>query len=130
MAASPFLEAVARDLFEQEWAREREREDREDEGGGIMQAEACPIVWIIPELVDLVAGTRDRHVKSLEPVIRRRVRDLSFINESGDPFAEEERQRSIDRQIKVMTRVLSQVKGLAVSRGQWSDVPVTPQMFG
>ena len=128
MLTDPSLVENARTLLQQEW-----RGGAEASTAAASVCE-CPTLWLLPQLVDMISESCDRPVAQLAPTIKRLIVEHTFHGLSGDypvniAFAEAG-TRSIERQVRTMVRVLELVRRSALAKGQWSDTPVTPQMFG
>ena len=128
MQSDPALVEAARDLLRQEWGRGT------DARAVAAAPSDCPAVWLMPQLVHMVAEACDQPVSQLAPTIRRLIVEQTFHGLGGDHAAggglADAGTRAIERQVRVTVRVLEVVRRKALARGQWSGTPVTPQMFG
>lgn len=119
MNATRSLEDTARELFQREWAKQ-----------GFSYGPRLTALWVLHDLVEMVAAAHDRPVRELEPVIRRVITEQSFVDECGDTVMDGQGKEVIERQVQVILRVLESVRQESLASGRWSDVPLTPQMFG
>lgn len=118
----------ARDMLRQEWSRAIAGRDSDRVDSD------CPAVSLLPQLVDMIAESCDRPVAQLAPTIKRVIVERTFHGLCGDHAGgagcAAAGSRSIERQVHVMVLVLERVRLSALAKGQWSTMPVTPQMFG
>lgn len=121
MLTDEMLQSTAQKYLEKEW------QNSQDSGTAV--AEYCPVSWLLPELLSLVAESPQRPVSDQEPLIRRYLTERTFHDAGGDHAADDD-TAAVDHQIQVLVRVLEQVRKMALAKGRWSDAPVTPQMFG
>lgn len=125
------LEMIARELFEREW----EREHREGAlSGAAASQKMCALprstMWVLNDLVQMVAESHDQPVHQMAPMIRRLITEQNFADECGDPIIDADRVAQNNLQVEVVLRVLEQVRDLALTQGLWSNAPMAPQMFG
>ncbi len=90
----------------------------------------CPIMWLLPEFIDLVAQAPARPVSEFEHAIRQRVCEQLFIDETGDPPLEQEFGNGTEYQVRTLVVVLEKVRRHALARGIWCDQPAAEPMFG
>lgn len=128
MTPSRFLKSTARQLFALErdrhrplWADVQPFVDSIDEAGGGLN---------IPELLELLADQHDQPAMQLRATIRRLIVERHFACESGDSIFEHDQDETIEAQVDLVVRVLERVRQRALHCGEWSEAPVTPQMFG
>lgn len=131
MNATGLLETIARDLFEREWEEEHRKHTSAYSSS---RRRYCVLpqstLWVIPDLIHMVAESHNRPVRELSPMIRRLIAEQNFADDCGDPIINADRESQIDLQVKVVLRVLEQVRRLALDQGLWSNAPMAPQMFG
>jgi hypothetical protein len=131
MNASQTLEELAEELLETEWqcpgpGVKGRRAGRE----AVATLEPHSLHWLVHDLVELAAQTHGRPIADLAPMIRQRIADQHFIDETGDSVVAENIEEQVDRQVQAVIRVLEQVRQAALRRGEWSEAPVVPEMFG
>jgi hypothetical protein len=119
MNATRSFEDAARELFQSECTKQ-----------GLAHGLRSTTLWVLHDLVGMVAAAHDRPVRELEPMIRRVVTEQNFVDECGDTVMDAQGIKMIERQVQVILKVLESVRQQALASGQWSDVPLTPQMFG
>ncbi len=115
-------------------SRQHAADDGEAEQYGVDAEHAesafCPIMWLLPEFIDLVAQDPARPVSEFEHTIRQRVCEQLFIDETGDPPLEQEFGRGTDHQVRTLVVVLEKVRRHALARGIWCEQPAAQPMFG
>ena len=131
MNTTASLETIARELFVREW----EKEHREGTYlGSSVRQRSCALpqstMWVLHDLVQMIAESHDRPVHQMAPMIRRLIAEQNFADDCGDPIISADREAQIDLQVDVVLRVLEQVRDLALDQGLWSNAPMVPQMFG
>lgn len=119
MNATQSLEDAARELFLSECTKQ-----------GLSHGLRTATLWVLHDLVEMVAAAHDRPVRELEPMIRRVITEQSFVDECGDTVMDCQDMEMVECQVQVVLKVLESVRQKAMASGQWSDVPLTPQMFG
>jgi hypothetical protein len=113
-------------LFEEEW-----RTVCRQCGGEFSAMRAkCPVWWLVPELLRLVEELADEPVQSLRPIIRQRLAEQEFVDDCGDSVVERADEQYLDQYADRLVHVLEKVRQRALARGEWSQMPMTPQMFG
>lgn len=85
---------------------------------------------VMPILLELLAECHDRPAHYFTPTIRRQLIEHCFIIDNGDDMDKQERVVSLEQQVQMLVRVLEQLRQTLLRQGQWSDAPVTPQMYG
>ena len=118
------METSARVFCEVEWCGVR-GESREP-----MRMQMCPVSWLLPEVLALVSEHRDRPVHELEPTIRRLIEEQDFFEDAGDSMIAERRGELVEEYVRMFVKALERVREEALRHGEWSNLPVTPQMFG
>lgn len=88
------------------------------------------LLWVLPELLELLEDAHDQPVDHLAPMIRRRLLEQSFVDENGDSILEATLQADVDAQTRLLLHVLERVRAAAHEHGVWSDAPVTQLMCG
>jgi hypothetical protein len=131
------LETVARDLMERQWeqlvgrAADGVRRGQDNAALTVGTLQACCINdWLLHDLLELIRETHDCPVEQLRPVIRQRIGERTFFDDSGDSAGEWDRSALLEQELNVLVDVLEQVRQHALECGEWSEAPVAPQMFG
>mgnify|MGYP000953285519 CR=1 FL=1 len=91
-----------------------------------MMATHCPVIWVLDDLLDLLAENHDRPVEELRPAITRLILERAYMDNvmalgSAPP---------LEKQVELTVVVLERVRQMAMERGQWSDQQAAPQMCG
>lgn len=128
MTTTTSLETVARDLLKQEWLRLRP-EDAGRPHQGMICGESPP-AWVLPDLLAMIEASHDQPVSQIAPMIQRWILEQQFVDENGDGVLDHRELEKADQFVDALVRVLEKVRQVAIQDGLWSDVPVTPQMFG
>ncbi|MEX2216575.1 MAG: hypothetical protein WD768_20850 [Phycisphaeraceae bacterium] len=123
MISSHLLE-FAREILHQEWNGGC---GTADEAAGF--ADTCPCLWMLEDLLDLVAENPHRPVSDLEPVIHRMIVESQFIDDGGDSVVLDAVE-SADREARILVKVLERCRQVGLKEGLWSAAPSTPIMFG
>jgi hypothetical protein len=128
MIATATLEQSARRLVK----RVVDRTDTTSRRGrtGRLALDGAVVVWLLPHLVQLVDDLHDRPIEALEPVIRRMLMEQAFVDDNGDAVMTEDERAQINEQVHWLVRILEHARRHARPTGEWSAVPVTPQMCG
>ena len=92
--------------------------------------ELSPVVTVLPGLIRLVNECTDRPVTKFRPTIKRLIHEQLFIGAAGDSIVDPHQNVQIDCYVELTIRVLVRVRENALGQDEWSDTPVTPQMFG
>lgn len=125
------LEDSARQVLQSHWERFVQDRTRDDASSCALAPEVCPLLWLVPEFLNLVLEEHDRPIHELEPIIRRLIDEADFVDENGDTtIGATTHRREVDEQAKLVVAMLTEWRASAVEQGQWSDAPVTPIMFG
>ena len=90
----------------------------------------CPVSWLLPELIELVAERPAEPVSSLEAAIHRRVFEQQFIDETGDPPLDQPYASGAEHQVRMLVAVLEKIRRQAIARGIWCDHPAVDPMCG
>ncbi len=135
MSTFTSLESLARRYFEKEWRRLYKRQGAMKSRGDYAESEAmsddsCPVAWLLPELLELVAEDHNRPVYELESVIRRVVLENEFVGACPGAVVDTHHDDIIDHTVKMIVHSLERVRRQALERGEWSDAPITPLMCG
>lgn len=117
------MEISARVFCDREWPRHLNA--RRADG-----MQMCPVNWLLPDLLALIAENHDRPVRELQPMIRRLIEEHDFFDDAGDSMVETDRDELIDDYADLFVKALERVRRQALKQGEWSNLPVTPQMFG
>ena len=110
------LQSLAIEWLEENWELESNLGERPDN-------------WLVHDLVELVRDSHVEPVSTHAPVIRRLVLEHHFLD-CDNCVEVVVTPAQINKQVDVLVGVLERLRKLAVESGTWSDVPVTPQMFG
>jgi hypothetical protein len=139
-----WLDPTVHDLLHQEWERLNRRpprvpakNKRKTRGrqaparcDPLCTAELSPVMTVLPGLIRLVTECADRPVNKFRPTITRLIREQQFMEAAGDSIVDPHLNVQTERYVELTLRVLERVRDQAQERGEWSDAPVTPQMFG
>lgn len=100
-------------------------------GGGLGRPlEVSPIVAVLPGLVRLILECHDRPIAKFRPVIQRLIREQQFMDLGGDAIIDPHLNVRTEQYVELTFRVLKRVRQSHRERGQRSDAPAAPQMFG
>lgn len=125
------LEDVARQTLQHHWQRFVQDRQHDDNTSCAMASEICPLLWLVPEFVSLIVHEHDRPVEELEPIVRRLIEEADFVDENGDTtIGAATHEQEVGDQARLVIAALIELRADAADRGQWSDAPVTPIMFG
>lgn len=126
------LESVAMEMFEDEYDREarstpRHRMRKTAHG----HVEVCPVAWVMPELLNLIAERHGEPVEHLRPCIRKLIAEKAFAfgpgmgstNEFHDP------QEAVDHEVDLIVRALERVRTHALECGKWSSLECSGEMY-
>lgn len=129
MVASAALEPLALEIFQKEW---RQCLPAHCEATGLQRSDVqdSPLLWILPNLVQLVAERREEPVDQLEPTIREIIAEQDFTDDCGDGVVSDRHDAVMDFYVCVVTRTLQQLRQHAIRCGAWSDAPAPIGMFG
>ncbi|MAE61193.1 MAG: hypothetical protein CMJ49_07535 [Planctomycetaceae bacterium] len=94
-------------------------------GDAISSAE---LRYCVPRLVNLLYDSHDHLVDDLTPSVRLLVAEHCDCDEGGD--APIHHADKLDVIVRHITRALEDLRSALHKRGQWSQVPVPPQLFG
>ncbi|MEE9211756.1 MAG: hypothetical protein V3U29_03785 [Phycisphaeraceae bacterium] len=129
MASITSLESAARELLDLESHRSHLTHEPDLSHHGTEQDDWV-VSWLLPDLLALVAESHGQPVQRIAPLIRQLIIEKTFVDECGDCVMDAEHLRQVEQQVKTIVRVLEKVRRKALARGEWSNAPVTPQMFG
>lgn len=90
----------------------------------------CSLRRMLPELIRMIAENPEQPAQQFEDTIRNLVAEQDFIDDSGDTVVDARHDAVVELYVSVFVDVLEKVRQHAITQGQWSDTPVTPQMFG
>jgi len=115
-------------LLEDEWSKAHHSDD---DGSTLTR---CPLVHLLPQMLRLVEERHDHKVQDLASAVRQLVLESVF-DDIGPNFGDSADMDdagyvTTEQNVKILLRVLEKLRRSALRRGQWSDLPVTPQMFG
>lgn len=143
--STSMLEAVARDVFEQELhqaARGRAAGRGARRPGSSTNAEVddfdfndaatqvCPVSWLLPELLQMIAERHDEPVSYLRPSIRQLIRERVVMYACAAGMSLAAADELLEQQVDLLVRVLEQVRRQALACGEWSEMVAGPEMFG
>ena len=92
--------------------------------------ELSPVVAVLPGLIRLVNECTDRPVTKFRPTIKRLIHEQLFMDEAGDSIIDPHQNVQIESYVELTICVLVRVRQNTLGQDEWSDTPVTPQMFG
>jgi hypothetical protein len=92
--------------------------------------ELSPVVTVLPGLIRLVNECTDRPVTKFRPTIKHLIQEQLFMEAAGDSIVDPHQNVQVDSYVELTIRVLVRVRENALGQDEWSDAPVTPQMFG
>jgi hypothetical protein len=98
---------------------------RGDEGPG-----SSPALWLLDDLVGLLAEFHDRPMHELAPMIRRMLVEQHFVDDNGNNVLQARTGAEIDRHVRQITEVLESVRKQALEQGLLCDLPTCPLMYG
>lgn len=125
------LEDLARQVLQSHWDRFVQDRARDDASSCALAPEVCPLLWLVPEFLNLVLEEHDRPIHELEPIIRRLIDEADFVDENGDTtIGATTHGHEVEEQARLVVAMLMELRASATEHGQWSDAPVTPIMFG
>jgi hypothetical protein len=135
MSAAVSLDVIVLDLCEREWRRRQQQGETKWINAPVpplhqVAERICPMRVILPSLTRLLRQQPHRPVAELAPTIRRLVEERDFVDECGDPCIDLEHERLTGEYVDLLVNVLERVRQHNLSRSEWSEAPVTPQMFG
>ena len=133
MSPHATLTNTAEELFEHEWRRrltavvdDRPGADNRD----LRNIDLTLALGLLRELIELLETQHECPVRHLVPTIRLLILEHDLIDDGGDQSAERSLQHRVDELVELYVEMLEQVRQRAITRGEWSDLPATPQMFG
>jgi hypothetical protein len=119
------LEATVRDKICRQYGFTDDRGIHGDEGPG-----SCPALWVLHDLVGLLAEYHDRPARELGPMVRQLIVEQKFVDDNGDSVFEPCTRAEIDRHVSQITDILESVRREAYQQGFWVELPATPLMCG
>jgi hypothetical protein len=130
-AAASSFERIAWSIIEREWESIQTDWDASSSvTGGGPGPDLCPVSWLLHDLLALVADAHDQPIEDLAPRIRQIIIERQFINENGDTCLDAHQRDLLEAHVAKFVQLIDRVRRLARHEGEWSNVPVTPQMFG
>ncbi|MCC6580046.1 MAG: hypothetical protein IT440_06355 [Phycisphaeraceae bacterium] len=120
------IESRALELFDLEFRRRCAGRSQSP----IQLEEWCPAVRLLPQMGQLLMECHWRPVADITLTIQRLIFEQTFVCDQGEISRRGCEQLGVDQQVKLMLRVLEDVRQLLVSNGEWSDRPATPLMCG
>jgi hypothetical protein len=92
--------------------------------------ELSPVIAVLPGLIRLVNECTDRPVNKFRPVIKRLILEQLFMEVGGDSIVDAHHMMLVKQYVELTVRVLVRMRQHDLGKDEWSDMPVTPQMFG
>lgn len=92
--------------------------------------ELSPVIAVLPGLIRLVNECTDRPVNKFRPVIKRLILEQLFMEVGGDSIVDAHHMMQVRQYVELTVRVLVRMRQHDLGKDEWSDTPVTPQMFG
>lgn len=133
------LDLFTQQLIKEEWQRiPRARGGRGDQrdpgkpakGDAQLMNELSPVIAVLPGLIRLVHECTDRPVNKFRPTIKRLILEQLFMDLGGDAIVDAQHLMLVKRYVDLTVRVLVRVRQHGLGKDEWSNMPVTPQMFG
>lgn len=131
------VEPAFRQLFDEQWrlsrggSRVRDPPDEttcrdwlDDAFEDAAEAACCPVAWLLPELMDLIARTVDQPIDHVRVEVRALLHEQDFHNASGsgnDPRHRELVELYIDRLTRTIDRVRHRAPRLRAAGSMASD---------
>ncbi|MAE65470.1 MAG: hypothetical protein CMJ18_14460 [Phycisphaeraceae bacterium] len=76
-----------------------------------------PIFWVIAQLHETARRLQLHSADQLEPLVRRRLVEISFVDQGGDTVIDPHYQLDLERKVRLVMTVLGQVMHLESSAG-------------
>ncbi len=92
--------------------------------------ELSPVIAVLPGLIRLVNECTDRPVNKFRPVIKRLILEQLFMDVGGDSIVDAHHMMQVRQYVELTVRVLVRIRQHDLGKDEWSNTPVTPQMFG
>ena len=92
--------------------------------------ELSPVITGLPGLIRLVNECTDRPVTKFRPTIKRMILEQLFMEAAGDSIIDPHQNVQVESYVELTICVLVRVRENSLGQDEWSDAPVTPQMFG
>lgn len=73
------------------------------------------------ELIDLMQEFHHQPADELAGMIRQRLVELRFVEETGDSVAESPREQALDLEVKVLVNALEKMRRHALEKGLWGQ---------
>lgn len=94
-------------------------------GGGSL----CPVSWVLPDLLGIIAEHHAEPVERLRPAIRQVIVEQAFACPS-DAVIDPDQDETIDAQVDLLIVVLEQARRQATAREPRPRMSAAPQMCG
>lgn len=127
--ANGSLSRLARQMMEMEWEKTVHGSDR-DPLGVRSASDRCPALWVIEDLLAIVAEQRHEPVSGLRSMIRRVLTEQHYVDDNGDTMLDQIVSGGSEKQLDLVIDVLERVKQLALATGEWSDGDAVVPMCG
>jgi len=129
------LDPTHLELLHEEWERQNNKPQKARRGKPVRKGRGCshelsPVIAVLPGLIRLVNECTDRPVTKFRPTIKRLIHEQLFMEIGGDSIVDPHLNVQIERYVELTVRVLVRVRQNTLGQDEWSDAPVTPQMFG
>ena len=92
--------------------------------------ELSPIVAALPHLIQVARDHPEKPIEDLRPMIKRVILEQLFVDITGDSIIETHHHLQVKQYVELTVRVLVRFRWDEFGAEQWSDMPITPQMFG
>jgi len=86
--------------------------------------------WLVDDFLALLAEFHEQPTLQIRPMIRRLLIEKMFMDHTGDSMHNATGHWSLQKQVDHIVTALELVRQHAMSRGQWSDQPSPPLMYG
>ncbi len=134
------LEQAAHQFLAEEWhalskraltkRKKPARRARTDPNTAEYAVELSPVIAVLPGLIRLVSECHDQPISKFRPTIDRLIREQEFVDLGGDSIVDPHLNVHTEQYVELTIRVLERVRLEDHEKGEWSDAPATPQMFG
>lgn len=132
------LDPLAQQVVREEWERlphPSPPSAKHAGENGAAERKACPrelspVIAVLPQLIRLAEECTDRPVNKLRPTIKRLILEQLFMEVGGDSIVDAYHVMQVKHYVELTIRVLVRIRHHDLGKNEWSDAPVTPQMFG
>ena len=132
MSSHAALTHTAEEMFETEWQRcvAKTCGPVDSDGPDALRPDPSVGISVLRELVGLLEESHDRPVRELVPTIRLLILEHEFTDHAGDSAGNLSLQERVDELVELFVNLLEKLRQQAITRGEWSELPASPQMFG